>query len=240
MSSPPASPDIHALWRNAQAVCFDIDSTVCLDEGIDVLAAHAGVGEQVAEMTRAAMGGKVLFQDALRQRLDLIRPSRSMVADCLRAHPPRLTPGILDLVNALTRRRVAVYLITGGFTQMADPVVKKLGIPRTQLIANTLLFAADGSYAGFDTAALTARSGGKGAAISDLKSRFGFAPLIMVGDGVTDLEARPPADGFVGFGGVVVRERVKAQADWFVLDFKDLQAELDRSPPARRRSSTAG
>ena len=57
MSSPPASPDIHALWRNAQAVCFDIDSTVCLDEGIDVLAAHAGVGAQVAELTHAAMGG---------------------------------------------------------------------------------------------------------------------------------------------------------------------------------------
>jgi len=235
MSIPPASPDIHALWRNAQAVCFDIDSTVCLDEGIDMLAAHAGVGDQVAAMTSAAMGGTVLFQ-----RLDLIRPSRSMVADCLRAHPPRLTPGILDLVNALTRRRVAVYLITGGFTHMAEPVLKKLGLPRTQLIANTLLFAADGSFAGFDTAALTARSGGKGAAISDLKNRFGYAPLIMVGDGVTDLEARPPADGFIGFGGVVVRDRVKAQADWFVLDFQDLQAELDRSPPARRRSSTAG
>ncbi len=240
MSSLPNSPDIHALWRNAQAVCFDIDSTVCLDEGIDVLAAHAGVGAQVVEMTKAAMGGAVPFQDALRQRLELIRPSRSMVADCLRTHPPRLTPGILDLVNALTRRRVAVYLVTGGFTHMAEPVIKRLGLARTQLIANTLLFTSDGTYAGFDTSAHTARSGGKGAAISELKNRFGYAPLIMVGDGVTDLEARPPADGFIGYGGVVVRERVKAQADWFVLDFRELQAELDRSPPARRRSSTVG
>jgi len=36
----------------------------------------------------------------------------------------------------------------------------------------------------------------------------------------------------------VVRERVKANADWFVLDFNELLAELDRSPPARRRSTT--
>ena len=238
MTCPPSSPDIHALWRNAQAVCFDIDSTVCLDEGIDVLAAHAGVGDQVSAMTRQAMGGHVPFQDALRQRLELIRPSKSMVADCLRAHPPRLTPGIGDLVNALSRRRVAVYLITGGFTQMAEPVIKKLGIPRNQLIANTLLFDANGDYCGFDLDAPTARSGGKGVAITDLKRRFGYAPLIMVGDGATDLEARPPADGFIGFGGVVVRERVKANADWFVLDFNELLSELDRSPPARRRSTT--
>ena len=42
----------------------------------------------------------------------------------------------------------------------------------------------------------------------------------MIGDGVTDMQARPPADLFIGFGGVVVRESVKQGADWFVTDFK--------------------
>lgn len=37
---------------NAQAVCFDVDSTVCTYEGIDVLADFKGVGEEVAELTR--------------------------------------------------------------------------------------------------------------------------------------------------------------------------------------------
>ncbi len=44
----------------------------------------------------------------------------------------------------------------------------------------------------------------------------------MIGDGATDLEARPPADGFIGYGGIVVRETVKAKADWFITDFNDL------------------
>lgn len=44
----------------------------------------------------------------------------------------------------------------------------------------------------------------------------------MVGDGVTDMEARPPAAIFIGFGGNVVREKVKAGADWFVTDFQEL------------------
>jgi phosphoserine phosphatase len=94
------------------------------------------------------------------------------------------------------------------------------------VIANTLLFNPDGSHAGFDQAAFTSRSGGKGAAIADLKARFGYRPLIMVGDGATDLEARPPADGFIGYGGIVVREKVRQGADWFVTDFAELLAAL--------------
>ena len=39
-----------AIWRNADAVCFDVDSTVCVDEGIDELAAFMGVGDKVAAM----------------------------------------------------------------------------------------------------------------------------------------------------------------------------------------------
>ena len=37
--------------RSAQAVCFDVDSTVITSEGIDDLAAFLGCGEKVAELT---------------------------------------------------------------------------------------------------------------------------------------------------------------------------------------------
>lgn len=40
-----------STWRNAHAVCFDVDSTVCEDEGIDELAAFCGAGEAVAAWT---------------------------------------------------------------------------------------------------------------------------------------------------------------------------------------------
>ena len=38
----------------------------------------------------------------------------------------------------------------------------------------------------------------------------------MVGDGVSDLEAKPVVDLFIGFGGVGVRERVRAEADVYI------------------------
>jgi len=46
--------------------------------------------------------------------------------------------------------------------------------------------------------------------------------MVMVGDGATDAQARPPADAFVGYGGVVVREPVRKVSDWFVRDFNDM------------------
>ena len=37
------------VWRRADAVCFDVDSTLIRDEAIDKLAGHCGVAAQVAE-----------------------------------------------------------------------------------------------------------------------------------------------------------------------------------------------
>ncbi|EPS64296.1 hypothetical protein M569_10485, partial [Genlisea aurea] len=45
------SREVLEVFRNADAVCFDVDSTVCLDEGIDELADFCGAGEAVAEWT---------------------------------------------------------------------------------------------------------------------------------------------------------------------------------------------
>ena len=41
---------VRAIWRSADAVTFDVDSTVCVDEGIDELAAFMSVGDKVAQL----------------------------------------------------------------------------------------------------------------------------------------------------------------------------------------------
>jgi len=217
---------VRDLWRRAQAVCFDVDSTVSPDEAIDVLAAHAGMGEAIAAMTRRAMGGAVRFEDALRERLDLLRPDRAMIDACLRAHPPRLTPGIAELVAALHGRGTHVHLVSGGFMPFIVPLAQRLGITAARVHANDFRFHADGAYAGHVVDRPTARSGGKATVMRQLKDLHGYQPLIMVGDGATDLEARPHADAVIGYGGVVVRAKVQAEADWFVSDFHELTAAL--------------
>ncbi|CBK19509.1 Phosphoserine phosphatase [Caenorhabditis elegans] len=56
---------------------------------------------------------------------------------------------------------------------------------------------------------------------------YNYKTVVMVGDGATDVEASPPADAFIGFGGNVIREGVKARAKWYVTDFDVLRKDLD-------------
>lgn len=206
--------------RRADAVCFDFDSTIIMEEGIDELAKFCGKGQAVAEWTRRAMDGSTKFEDALRARLDIIKPSRADVAQC---PPPTLSPGVVPFIQAL-QARAAVHIVSGGFRQMIEPVAAPLGIKT--IFANTLLWDSQGQYLGFDETEPTATDGGKPRAVARLKEDHGYEVVVMIGDGATDLQAKPPADAVIGYGGVVERDIVKQQADWFVTDFNDLIAAL--------------
>ena len=59
-----------------------------------------------------------------------------------------------------------------------------------------------------------------------IRLEHGHKCMAHVGDGVTDLEARAQADVVIGYGGNVLRERVQAEADWFVMHFRELSAAL--------------
>jgi len=208
--------------RRADCVCFDVDSTVLAEEGIDILADSLGVGKDVAALTAAAMGGAQTFDQALQERLNLMRPSRQDIADCLTNHPPVLSPGIQELVQALHNRNTHVHLVSGGFRLMIAPVAKTLQIAQEHVYANTILFDDDGNYAGFDDTEFTSRDEGKSVALRQLQNDFNFAHIVMVGDGMTDAQAKPPAVAFIGYGGVTVRPAVQTVADWYVTDLYEL------------------
>ncbi|CAN1795903.1 Phosphoserine phosphatase, chloroplastic [Linum perenne] len=223
------SKEVLDLWRSADAVCFDVDSTVCLDEGIDEFADFCGAGEAVAEWTARAMGGSVPFEEALAARLSLFKPSLSQLQDFLEKRPPKISPGIDELVKKLKAKNIDVYLISGGFRQMINPVASILGIPVENIFANQLLFGSTGEFTGFDANEPTSRSGGKAKAVQQIRKARGYKSMVMIGDGATDLEARKPggADLFVCYGGVQLREPVAAKADWLVLNFLDLINSLE-------------
>ncbi|XP_038669962.1 phosphoserine phosphatase isoform X2 [Scyliorhinus canicula] len=215
-----------AILHSADAVCFDVDSTVIKEEGIDELAKFCGVGDDVAEMTRNAMGGAVPFKKALTERLAIIRPSHKQVNKLITDHPPHLTEDIKNLVDHLQQHGVQVFLISGGFRCIVEHVAAKINVPLSNVYANKLKFYFNGDYAGFDETQPTAESGGKGRIIRLLKEERGLKKVVMIGDGATDLEAYPPADAFIGFGGNIVRQQVKEKAKWFVTSFKEIIEEL--------------
>lgn len=82
------------IIQSADVVCFDVDSTVIREEGIDELAEFCGKGEEVSNLTKEAMGGAMTFQEALRRRLDIIKPSQSQIREFLMQRPSTLSPKI--------------------------------------------------------------------------------------------------------------------------------------------------
>lgn len=134
-----------------------------------------------------------------------------------------------EFIDHLRAQDKKIYLISGGFHSLIDPVAQELSVPIQNLFANKLLFDFKGNYGGFDTNQPTSRSGGKGEAINQIR-KYNSSQLqadermtiLMIGDGATDLESSPPADYFIGYGGNIVRESVMEKSHYFVTDFRQL------------------
>lgn len=216
----------HAMEMLAQAdaVCFDVDSTVITEEGIDVLGEFLGKGAEIEALTKSAMEGSQKFEDALKARLELLQPSQQDVLDCLEQTPLELSPGVEDFIETLIEHKVDVYFVSGGFRIMIEPVAMQACVAKDHIYANTILFDENtGDYIGFDETEPTSRDMGKRKALELIKKKNNYDTMIMIGDGATDAQAKPPADAFIGFGGVVVRDIVKKKACWFVTNFEDLE-----------------
>ena len=149
-------------------------------------------GEAVAAWTAKAMGGSVPFEEALAARLELIKPSQSDIAACLAAHPPQLNAGVAEMIELLHARGTAVYLVSGGFRLMINPVADMLSISHDRVYANTILFDGDGGYAGFDATEPTSADGGKPKVIGALKDRL--APHCTPSTGEGDDDDAPAID----------------------------------------------
>ena len=106
---------------------MDVDSTLIMEEGIDLLGEEAGVGAQVAAITERAMRGELDFEAALRERVTLLKglPEDIFARIAERIH---FTPGAEDLVKELHKRGYKVGLVSGGFHETVDRLAEQLGI----------------------------------------------------------------------------------------------------------------
>jgi phosphoserine phosphatase len=207
-------------------ICFDCDSTLSAIEGIDELARMRGPGvfAQVEAMTHDAMNGKLRVEEVFGRRLDIIRPDRGTVAVVGREYIRQIEPTARTTIAALVARGWTPVIVSGGFRPAIAPLAAELGIGRVEAVE--LFFDGEGDYGGYDETFPTTRSGGKPAVIARLKQELRPARTVMVGDGVSDLEAKSVVDCFVGFGRYTVREKVRAGADIFIYSLDELLVHL--------------
>ena len=218
-----SSPLVCAV-SSPQLIIFDCDSTLSSIEGIDELGRVRGpdVFRQVEAMTNEAMNGKISVEAVFGRRLEIIRPSRADVERVGQRYIDTIEPTARATISALVARGWTPVIVSGGFRQAIRPLADLLGVARVEAV--DLFFDGAGEYRGFDEKYPTTRSGGKPEVVQQLRSEFSPERVVMVGDGVSDLETKPVVDLFVGFGRYVAREKVRAGADRFITALDELNA----------------
>ena len=106
-------------------VC-DMDMTIVAAETLDEVAEVLGMGERIAEITARAMRGELDFDDALRERIRMLRGQPEQAFHDVAAKL-QLNPGASELIAAAKAAGVYCVLVSGGFTQVAEPVAQRLG-----------------------------------------------------------------------------------------------------------------
>lgn len=200
---------------------FDCDSTLSTIEGIDELARAMGpeVFAEVVALTEQAMNGEVAIHEVFPRRMEMIRPNRATCERVAELYMETIVPGVKEWVEELKRDGWTPVILSGGFAPLIRPLATLLGIDHVEAVP--LHVMENGTYGGYGTDYPTTRNLGKNEVIRDWKQALLPATVVMMGDGISDMETKPDVDVFIGFGGVVSREKVRLGADGWVTDMTD-------------------
>lgn len=206
---------------------MDVDSTLIMEEGIDLLGEEAGVGAQVAAITERAMRGELDFEAALRERVALLKGLPEDIFTRI-AEKIHFTPGAEDLVKELHKRGYKVGLVSGGFHEIVDRLAEQLGIDYVK--ANRLEI-----QQGFLTGQVLGEIVTKDTKLSMLKAwavenKLDLNQTIAMGDGANDLPMIQAAGiGIAFMAKPIVREQAPYQIQecnlYRVIDLLDNRKE---------------
>jgi len=216
-------------WTSFDLIFFDCDSTLSAIEGIDELARFKGKEWRVGVLTEKAMNGDLDLSEVYGKRLQAIRPTRGELKAIEERYWETIVPDAEEVLAALRVLGKQIFIVSGGLAEPVRGFGKRLGVPPENIRAVELEYnelSGDWwhyyqpqtqnrqTYLDYNEGPLTVSSG-KPAIIQALASGK-HGRRLMIGDGASDLATRPVVDLFVGFGGVVKREKVMNGADIFV------------------------
>ncbi|MGX1763003.1 phosphoserine phosphatase SerB, partial [Streptomyces lydicus] len=171
--------------RAKRLIVFDVDSTLIQGEVIEMLAAHAGVEEEVRKVTESAMAGEIDFAESLRQRVATLAGLDESVIDEV-ADRIELTPGARTTIRTLRRLGFRCGVVSGGFRQVIEPLAHELELDFVQ--ANTLEIIG-GKLTGRVVGEIVDRAA-KATALRKFAAEAGvpMEQTVAVGDGANDID----------------------------------------------------
>lgn len=211
----------------AKLLFVDCDSTLSAIEGIDELArlSDPAIFAEVVALTHAAMNGEVPLDEVFGKRMEIIKPDKSMADEVSRLYVDHIVPGAREFIADAKSKGWIPVILSGGFEPLIRPLANSLGISHVEAVP--IFFNECAAYAGYGKDFPTTRNLGKNEIIREWKRATMPARVVMIGDGISDLETKVDVDVMVGFGGVLVREKVRQGSDVWWDGFADTVAISD-------------
>jgi len=216
-------------WATYDLIFFDCDSTLSTIEGIDELAKLKGKEGRVGLLTNKAMDGELDLSEVYGKRLKAIRPTRAQLKAVEERYWETTVEDAKIVIEALQFIGKHVFIISGGLIDAVKGFGRRLGVDPNQIRAVELEYnelsgewwryhepeaQQSKTYLDYNEGPLTVSSG-KPKIITELAGDLPGRRM-MVGDGSSDLASQSVVDLFVGYGGVVSRDKVKDGSEVFV------------------------
>jgi len=219
------------IWPITNIVIFDCDSTLSTIEGIDELARMTGNEYDVSMLTKRAMEGDVPLESVYGHRLVTVNPTHQQVQKIANRYRETVVPNARDVIDALQTLGVKVFIVSGGLVEPVRDFGVWLGVPRDQIFAVNMEYDQlagqwwrywelpgghnpKANYLAIETNPLTGTRG-KNQIIARIREQHP-GRVLLIGDGLSDLEVADEVDLFVGFGGAVFRPRIAEEASIYI------------------------
>ncbi len=190
---------------------MDMDSTLITIECIDEIADMIGVKPQVAEITEAAMRGKIDFAESLTRRVALLKGLDESALQRVYDERLELSPGAEKMLKKLKAHNIKTLLVSGGFTFFTEKLKARLELDYAS--SNTLEII-EGKLTGKVLGEILDAQG-KADALNTLRTELGLAKeqVISMGDGANDLKMMAAAGISIAYRAKPV---VRAQASYAI------------------------
>jgi len=192
---------------NKRLIVFDMDSTLIQAEVIDEMAKVWGIGEKVQAITERAMNGELNFDEALRERVSLLKGlPKDKMEEIFETLP--LTPGAEKFIQVVKGLGFKTAIVSGGFKYFAESLRKKLNIDYA--FANDLEW--DGDKLSGKVKGQIVNAAQKAFILELLaqQEQIHLDQVVAVGDGANDLPMLAKAGLGIAFH---AKEKVKREAN---------------------------
>ena len=199
---------------------FDFDSTLTRVEALDVLAEitlknnpkRKEIIQEIIDITNLGIDGEISFTESLEKRIKLLNANEADLSGLVAALKKQVSKSIESNKEFFEKFAEDIYVISCGFKEFIDPIVKEYNIPSERVYANTFEFGKDGKIIGFDANNPLSKHNGK---IQCLKGMNLEGEIQVIGDGYSDYVTREAgvADTFFAYTENVSRAKTTENAD---------------------------